>query len=115
MSDRTPPKAIKPQLIRPTKDGQEGEWAYLFHADGHDYLFPARVNELGQLKGMLDKDEPEPPKQHDPADPNVLVNKVIYWKASEWETKIRPHAEAWMSSHGFEWPDIPFPMMELRK
>ena len=111
----TPASAIAPRLIRPSKDGQEGEWSYLLHANGHDYIFPALVNELGHLKGLLDKAWREEGETRDPADPNVFVNKVIYWKASEWETKIRPHAEAWMNTHGFEWPDIPFPRMELRK
>src|SRR4051812_29683017 len=90
-----------PRLIRPTKDGQEGEWSYLYTVDGQDYIFPAQVNELGNLQPLLHKDEQEAfDSQHDnrqePGDPRY-VKKVVYWRASEWETKLLPLAVEWMN------------------
>jgi hypothetical protein len=107
--------SVAPRLIRPSKDGQEGEWSYLYRVHGHDYIFPALVNELGHLKALLGEDEPVQQDHPLTVGPDALVQKVIYWKASEWETKILPHAVAWMDAHKFTLPDLPYPWMELRK
>src|SRR4051812_22261301 len=48
-----PPPRPPPRLIRPSKDGQEGGWSYLFHANGEDFIFPALVNELGSLRSLI--------------------------------------------------------------
>lgn len=107
--------SLHPRLIRPTKDGEEGGWSYLFSANGQDYIFPALVNELGHLKPLIDTDsQTGEPAPRSPLD-MIYSTKVIYWKASEWEEKLLPLAVEWTNLYGFVWPDIPYPVMEFRK
>jgi hypothetical protein len=107
--------SIHPRLIRPSRDGEEGGWSYLFSANGHDYIFPALVNELGGLKPLVNDIfvEPGAPSIED-TDPS-WATKVIYWKASEWEEKLLPKAVEWINKNGFTIPPIPYRRMELRK
>lgn len=104
---------IEPRLIRPEKDGEIGEWSYLFKNDGVEYIFPAKVGELGRMKmsgqGIVGK------SMEITADEAAWVKKIIYWRASEWETKMLPKAVEWISKNGFTFPKIPWHIMELRK
>lgn len=94
---------VHPRLIRPERDGEKGEWAYLFRVEEEEYIFPARVSPLKALhsrlgSGLFD-DAPY---------------KVIYWKASEWP-KYHPAAVEWIRRFGFRMPNVPYPFLELRK
>jgi hypothetical protein len=112
---KKPQQRLTPRLIRPEKDGQEGEWSYLFHANGHDYIFPALVNELGHLKGIFDDEDRTASETRKPDSSEPILTKVIYWKASEWETKFLPLAVEWFKIHRFTFPKVPYIVMEFRK
>jgi hypothetical protein len=118
MTKKPTPTAL-PRLIRPTKDGEEGGWSYLFHVNGQDFIFPAQVDELGSLQPLVGgnrtpKPDSNPLTGASPAD-DTYQTKVIYWKASDWETKLLPHAVSWLQREGFTFPPIPYQVMEFRK
>lgn len=104
---------VFPRLIKPEKDGESGGWSYLFNNEGTEYIFPAEVSELG-VKNVTPQDIVQKSAELTKEEVSY-IRKVIYWRASEWETKLLPKAIEWVNKNGFVFPQIPFHVMELRK